>query len=164
MPLSVAELAERAGSRSLLLKAEEFDDAAVREALATHLGASELALTDVEYDTASLTARGRCAVPSLGPEPCPVVAEFLTDGPGTAVVGLVLVVEAPRWRLPEPFPALDLSPLEALGAQAPVIVLNAAPGPAEDAGQEKAPALAGVRCASPGTEEPVLFLASLGCR
>ncbi|MCD9195305.1 hypothetical protein [Streptomyces albireticuli] len=161
MPLSVAELAERAGSRSLLLKAEEFDDTAVREVLATHLGASELALTDVEYDAASLTARGRCAVPSLGPEPRPAVAEFLTDASGTTAVGLVLIVEAPEWRLPEPFPALDLGPLEALGAQAPVIVLNATPEPDGEAERDRVPAVAGVRCAVPGTEEPLLFLASL---
>lgn len=161
MPLSIEELAERARSRTLLLRAEEFAAPAVREVLTTFLGGSELTLSEAEFDAETLTVRGCCTVPSLGPKPCPAVAQLLAGTPGGAVEGIVLIVEAPQWRLPEPFPAHDLGPLQALGAQAPVVVLDATPRPDEDAGRERARAVAGARWQLPGLEEPVLFLASL---
>ncbi|GAA0417157.1 hypothetical protein [Streptomyces luteireticuli] len=161
MPLSVEELAERARSRTLPLRADEFGTPAVRKVFATFLGGPELTLSDVEFDAGSMTARGHCTIPSLGPDPCPVTAQFLSGASGREVEGFVLVVDAPQWRLPEPFPAHDLGPLEALGARTPVVVLDATPRPDEEAGREQPTALAGAGWELPGLDEPVLFLASL---
>ncbi|RKN77489.1 hypothetical protein D7231_01850 [Streptomyces klenkii] len=162
MPLSVEQIAERARNGSLLLKAEEFADSAVRDAFSAYLGSPGLNFSDAEFTAESMTLRGHCAVPALGPEPCPAVAEFLTDTSGRTVVGCVLVVDAPKWRLPEPFPAYDLSPLQALGAQSPVVVLDATPRTDKEAAeQERTPVVAGARWELPGLDEPVLFLASV---
>ncbi|MEH6374011.1 hypothetical protein V7793_06630 [Streptomyces sp. KLMMK] len=159
--MSVAEIAGRARNGSLRLTAEEFADPAVRDAFSTYLDATELNFSDAEFTAESMTVRGHCAVPALGPEPCPAVAEFLADASGRAVVGFVLVVDAPEWRLPEPFPAHDLSPLQALGAQAPVVVLDATPRSEKETAQERTPVVAGARWELPGFDEPVLFLASV---
>ncbi|MFF7019991.1 hypothetical protein ACFY97_03055 [Streptomyces klenkii] len=162
MPLSVEQIAERARNGSLLLKAEEFADSAVRDAFSAYLGSPGLNFSDAEFTAESMTLRGHCAVPALGPEPCPAVAEFLTDTSGRTVVGCVLAVDAPKWRLPEPFPAYDLSPLQALGAQSPVVVLDATPRTDKEAAeQERTPVVAGARWELPGLDEPVLFLASV---
>ncbi|MEV4923813.1 hypothetical protein [Streptomyces roseoverticillatus] len=165
MPLSVEEIAERARNGSLRLTAEEFTDPAVRSAFSTYLGSSELNVSDAEFTAESMTVRGRCAVPALGPDPCPAVAEFLTDASGRTVVGFVLVVDTPKWRLPEPFPAYDLGPLQALGAQSPVVVLDATPRTDKEtdkaAEQERTPVVSGARWELPGLDEPVLFLASV---
>ncbi|MEU1375040.1 hypothetical protein ABZ442_15420 [Streptomyces triculaminicus] len=161
MPLSVEEITERARDGSLRLKAEEFTDPAVRGAFSTYLGSPELNFSDAEFTAESMTVRGRCAVPALGPEPCPAVAEFVADTSGRTVVGFVLVVDAPKWRLPEPFPAHDLSPLQALGARSPVVVLDATPRTAGETGQERTPVVPGARWELPGLDEPVLFLASV---
>ncbi|MFF4741247.1 hypothetical protein ACFY2W_35995 [Streptomyces sp. NPDC001262] len=143
------------------IEAEEFADPAVRGAFSTYLGSPELNFSDAEFTAESMTVRGRCVVPALGPEPCPAVAEFLADTSGRTVVGFVLVVDAPKWQLPEPFPAHDLSPLQALGAQSPVVVLDATPRPGEEAGGEQQRAVPGARWELPGLDEPVLFLASV---
>ncbi|MEU1818353.1 hypothetical protein ABZ543_24660 [Streptomyces roseifaciens] len=161
MPLSVEEIAERARNGSLRLAAEEFTDPAVRDAFAAYLGPSELVFSDAEFTTESMTVRGRCAVPALGPEPCPAVAEFLAGTSGRTVAGFVLVVDAPKWRLPKPFPAYDLSPLQALGAQSPVVVFDATPRTDKETEQERTPVVAGARWELPGLDEPVLFLASM---
>ncbi|MDT0449453.1 hypothetical protein [Streptomyces hesseae] len=161
MPLSVEEIAERARNGSLRLKAEEFTDPAVRIAFPTYLGSSEVNFSDAEFTAESMTVRGRCTVPALGTEPCPVVAEFLADASGRTVVGFVLVVDAPKWRLPEPFPAHDLSPLQALGARSPVVVLDATPRTDKETEQERTPVVLGARWELPGLDEPVLFLASV---
>ncbi|WP_414170538.1 hypothetical protein ACMATS_37130 [Streptoverticillium reticulum] len=161
MPLSVEEIAERARNGSLRIEAEEFADPAVRGAFSTYLGSPELNFSDAEFTAESMTVRGRCVVPDLGPEPCPAVAEFLADTSGRTVVGFVLVVDAPKWQLPGPFPAHDLSPLQALGAQSPVVVLDATPRPGEEAGGEQQRAVPGARWELPGLDEPVLFLASV---
>ncbi|GGX75273.1 hypothetical protein [Streptomyces hiroshimensis] len=161
MPLSVEDITERARNGSLRLKAEEFTDPAVRDAFSTYLGSSELDFSDAEFSAESMTVRGRCTVPALGPEPCPVVAEFLAGASGRTVVGFVLVVDAPKWRLPEPFPAYDLSPLQALGAQSPVVVLDATPRTDKETEQERTPVVAGARWELPGLDEPVLFLTSI---
>ncbi|MGW2597661.1 hypothetical protein [Streptomyces klenkii] len=162
MPLSVEQIAERARNGSLLLKAEEFADPAVRDAFSAYLGSPGLNFSDAEFTAESMTVRGRCAVPALGPEPCPAAAEFLTDTSGRTVVGCVLVVDTPKWQLPEPFPAYDLSPLQALGAQSPVLVLDATPRTDKEAAeQERTPVVAGARWELPGLDEPVLFLASV---
>ncbi|MFF4159165.1 hypothetical protein [Streptomyces sp. NPDC001678] len=168
MPLSIEEIAERARNGSLRLQAEEFTDPAVRSVFSTYLGSPELNFSDAEFTAESMTVRGHCVVPALGPEPCPAVAEFLADASGRTVVGFVLVVDAPKWRLPEPFPAYDLSPLQALGAQAPVVVLDATPTTDDatprtdrDAERERTPAVTGARWELPGLDEPVLFLASV---
>ncbi|MEU1826708.1 MULTISPECIES: hypothetical protein [Streptomyces] len=160
MPLSVEEIVERARNGSLRLAAEEFTDPAVRGAFSTYLGSPELNFSDAEFTAESMMARGRCVVPALGPEPCPAVAEFLADASGRVVVGFVLVVDAPKWRLPEPFPAYDLSPLQALGAQSPVVVLDATPPTDKASEQERTSVVAGGRWELPGLDEPVLFLAS----
>ncbi|MCF3106266.1 hypothetical protein IPZ58_32540 [Streptomyces roseoverticillatus] len=167
MPLSVEEITERARTGSLRLQAGEFTDPAVRSAFSTYLGSSELNFSDAEFTAESMTVRGHCAVPALGPEPCPAVAEFLADTSGRTVVGFVLVVDAPKWRLSEPFPAYDLSPLQALGAQSPVVVLDATPRTGKEAEtdkeaeQERTPVVPGARWELPGLDEPVLFLASV---
>ncbi|MEV8475845.1 hypothetical protein [Streptomyces sp. NPDC051173] len=161
MPLSVEEITERARNGSLRLRSEEFTDPAVRGAFSTYLGSSELNFSEAEFTAESMTVRGRCAVPALGPEPYPAVAEFLTDTSGRSVVGFVLVVDAPKWQLPDPFPAYDLSPLQALGAQSPVAVLDATPRADKEAEQERASVVAGARWELPGLDEPVLFLASV---
>ncbi|MFD8996278.1 hypothetical protein [Streptomyces abikoensis] len=167
MPLSVEEIAERARNGILRLTTEEFTDPAVRGAFSAYLGSPELNFSDAEFIAESMTVRGRCVVPALGPEPCPAVAEFLADASGRTVVGFVLVVDAPKWRLSEPFPAHDLSPLQALGAQSPVVVLDATPPTGktadptgETAERERTPVVAGARWELPGLDEPVLFLAS----
>ncbi|MEW2033625.1 hypothetical protein AB0901_24345 [Streptomyces roseifaciens] len=161
MPLSVEEITERARNGSLRLQAEDFTDPTVRGAFSTYFGSTELNFSDAEFTAESMTVRGHCAVPALGPEPCPAVAEFLADTSGRAVVGFVLVVDAPKWRLPEPFPAHDLSPLQALGAQAPVVVLDATPRTDKETEQGRTPVVAGARWGLPGLDEPVLFLASV---
>ncbi|MGW2184688.1 hypothetical protein [Streptomyces sp. NPDC001719] len=161
MPLSVEEIAERARTGSLRLQAEEFTDPAVRGAFSTYLGSAELSFSDVEFSAESMTVRGHCTVPALGPEPCPAVAEFLADASARTVVGFILVVDAPKWRLPEPFPTHDLSPLRALGAQSPVVVLDATPHTNKETGQERIPVVLGARWELPGLDEPVLFLAAV---
>ncbi|RLU81810.1 hypothetical protein CTZ27_31920 [Streptomyces griseocarneus] len=161
MPSSVEEIAERARNGSLRIEAEEFTDPAVRNAFSTYLGSSELDFSEAEFTAESMTVRGRCVVPALGPEPCPVVAEFVADTSGRTVVGFVLAVDAPKWRLPEHFPAYDLSPLQALGAQSPVVVLDATPRTDKETGQERTPVAPGARWELPGLDEPVLFLASV---
>ncbi|PNE34423.1 hypothetical protein AF335_07455 [Streptomyces eurocidicus] len=159
--MSVEEITERARNGSLRLKAEDFTDPTVRGAFSTYFGSAELDFPDAEFTSESMTVRGRCAVPALGPEPCPAVAEFLADTSGRAVVGFVLVVDAPKWRLSEPFPAHDLSPLQALGAGSPVVVIDATPRADAESERERTPAVAGARWELPGLDEPVLFLASV---
>lgn len=158
---SIEEIAERARNGSLRLQAEEFTDPAVRDAFSTYLGSSELNFSDAEFTAENMTVRGRCAVPALGPEPRPVVAEFLADTSGGTLVGFVLVADAPKWQLPEPFPAYDLGPLQALGARSPVVVLDATPHTDKESGQERTPVVTGARWELPGLDEPVLFLASV---
>ncbi|MEU9647441.1 hypothetical protein AB0E00_00760 [Streptomyces sp. NPDC048110] len=189
MPLSVEEIADMAQKGSLKLRADHFADPVVSDVFSTHLACSELEFKVLEYTEKSMTARGHCAVRALGKEPCRAVATFLrADPPDGTVVGFTLLVDAPGWRLPEPFPAFDLSPLRSLGAQSLVAAFNAVPGTneeggekeqkaekeaagktgaeAEEAGQEqtsvpsRAPVLSGARWKVPDLAEPVLFLAS----
>lgn len=153
MPLSVEEIADMAQKGSLKLRADHFADPVVSDVFSTHLACSELEFKVLEYTEKSMTARGHCAVRALGKEPCRAVATFLrADPPDGTVVGFTLLVDAPGWRLPEPFPAFDLSPLRSLGAQSLVAAFNAVPS--------RAPVLSGARWKVSDLAEPVLFLAS----
>ncbi|MFI0573482.1 hypothetical protein [Streptomyces tendae] len=90
------------------------------------------------------------------------MAEFLrADAQDGTVTGFVLTVDAPQWRLPQPFPTHDLSPLRELGAQSPVVVLHAVPATKKEAGQDRPPAVSGARWEHSDITEPVLFLASM---
>ncbi|MGW5088135.1 hypothetical protein [Streptomyces coelicoflavus] len=189
MPLSVEEIADMTQKGSLKLRADHFADPVVSGVFSTHLACSELDFKVLEYTEKSMTARGHCAVRALGKEPCRAVATFLrADPPDGTVVGFTLLVDAPGWRLPKPFPAFDLSPLRSLGAQSLVAAFNAVPGTkeegdekeqkaekdaegkkdaeVEESGQEQTsvasrpPVLSGARWKLPDLAEPVLFLAS----
>lgn len=181
MPLSVDEIADMADKGSLKLRADHFADPVVSGIFDTHLACSELDFTVLKYTRTSMTAHGRCALRAFGKAPCRAVATFLrADPPDETVVGFTLLVDAPGWELPKPFPAFDLSPLRDLGAQSLVAAFNAIPGKkekegaekeeggeAEEAGEEqtsvpsRAPVLTGARWKLPELAEPVMFLAAV---
>ncbi|MCF2127076.1 hypothetical protein L1I79_11590 [Strepomyces sp. STD 3.1] len=164
MPLSVDTITEMARAGSLRLQADQFADPVVSGVLTTYLGSELKFLESLEPEPTaeSVTVRGRCAVPGLGLEPCPAVAEFLrADVQDGTVKGFILTVDAPQWRLPQPFPTHDLSPLRELGAQSPVVVLHAVPATKKEAGQERPSAVSGARWERSDITEPVLFLASM---
>ncbi|MBJ6623408.1 hypothetical protein [Streptomyces sp. DHE17-7] len=164
MPLSVDTITEMARAGSLRLQADQFADPVVSGVLTTYLGSELKFLESLEPEPTaeSVTVRGRCAVPGLGLEPCPAVVEFLrADAQDGTVTGFVLTVDAPQWRLPQPFPTHDLSPLRELGAQSPVVVLHAVPATRGETGQDRPPAVSGARWERSDITEPVLFLASM---